>query len=294
MMDAAQCARSLWLQEERPRLAGREYALVPVETQGVFHTKMVMLAGTRRSLLLVGSHNTTIAGFGVNRELTNVIDVRHDSDPVYRATLRDAWEHLRGWTNEQPAPIARLLDAFEHHLQPFARDLQREVVGQLEASAPTGDSLWDRCRRRLRGRVRRVTVVGPFFDAELRFLKRIVTDLAPESLIVGIESATASIRAQAASNLVDARFVDVTDLGERTGYLHAKAICIEMTDGLTYLITGSANPSSPAWLDGSRRNAEAVVNARNTFWDSLGGGLGSSGLLEPTADQPAVVICGRL
>ena len=258
-MDAAQCARSFANPEERPRLAGREYTLVPVSSTGAFHSKITMLLGARRSLLFVGSHNTTITGFGINRELTNFMDIRQDSTAEERANLRDAWEHLRSWAGGQADPILRIFHSFEHYLQPFVKKIPKRTVSHFEASHPAKGSLWESCRKRIKGKARQVMIMGPFFDSRLRFLQKVKADLQPEELIVGIQPKTASLNTEEASKLTDVRFVDLESFGRGTGYLHAKAMLIQMEDGSSYLLTGSANPSAPAWLHEKRRNAEAVI-----------------------------------
>ena len=63
-------------------------------------------------------------------------------------------------------------------------------------------------------------------------------------------------------------------LGEGKGYLHAKALWIEGDQGETVLITGSANPSSPAWTaTPSSRNAEGVVVHLGSAAQKLAEGL---------------------
>ena len=51
--------------------AGRDYTLVPVHMRGSFHPKLIVVLGKLKGALFVGSHNMTLAGFGLNDELTN-------------------------------------------------------------------------------------------------------------------------------------------------------------------------------------------------------------------------------
>ena len=45
--------------------------LVPVHLRGAFHPKLIVALGKSKGALFVGSHNTTLAGFGLNDEITN-------------------------------------------------------------------------------------------------------------------------------------------------------------------------------------------------------------------------------
>ena len=79
MMDASQYAHSLTANP--PRLAGRHYTLMPVKVNGAFHPKLVVLTGKQKGLILVGSHNMTLAGFGFNRELTDLVRIQGYGGP---------------------------------------------------------------------------------------------------------------------------------------------------------------------------------------------------------------------
>jgi hypothetical protein len=62
------------------------------------------------------------------------------------------------------------------------------------------------------------------------------------------------------ANLTMVRFVDDGFLYKQSGYLHAKALYIDADEQQQVLITGSANPSAPAWLAHTgARNAEAMI-----------------------------------
>lgn len=65
--------------------------------------------------------------------------------------------------------------------------------------------------------VRRVTVVSPFFDGRLRFLKRLAEDLKPEEFVVGVEPGAVVIDHEAARSLQGVRFVDSKRLREGKG-----------------------------------------------------------------------------
>jgi hypothetical protein len=147
MMDGRQCAASLSDEGSRPRLAGREYTLIPARSQGAFHSKLLMLVGRGRGLLFAGSHNLTVAGFGRNRELTSRLEVSAE-DEVSMSALGEAWRFMRAWVADQPAELLAAFDAAEGYAG-WLRDAVAAAPPEgarvrLFGSTPEGESLWRR------------------------------------------------------------------------------------------------------------------------------------------------------
>ena len=107
MMDASQYAYSLTANP--PRLAGRHYTLMPVKVNGAFHPKLVVLTGKQKGLILVGSHNMTLAGFGFNRELTNLVRIQGTEDLEGIALARAVWAEVEYWLSHFAACLPAAL-----------------------------------------------------------------------------------------------------------------------------------------------------------------------------------------
>ena len=136
----------------------------------------------------------------------------------------------------------------------------------LVTGSPTGEDLWTQLRPLVPDRVHSVFVCGPFYDAKLAFLQRMLTDVGPTELVVGIDPASVEMDPDQIPLLQNSRFVNVAGLpriGQRRercrAYLHAKALWFKGEDG-ELLVSGSANPSAPAFLSTSgARNVEVVI-----------------------------------
>ncbi|HEX8145046.1 MAG TPA: hypothetical protein VF553_20945 [Pyrinomonadaceae bacterium] len=288
MMDGRQCAAAFAVEGSRPRQAGREYTLIPVHAGGAFHPKLLLLVGKRKGLMFVGSHNLTIAGFGHNRELTCRYEVDDASDPTKLVAFGQAWNFLRAWALEQPEELRIPFDDAETYAH-WLRDAlvhtrSADIPSGFFGSQPDGQALWEMVRSRVPTAVKRITVVAPFFDSRLDFLKHLSDELSPAEFIVGIEPERVEINHKAHSIMPNAKFVDAGKLREGDGYLHAKAILFEAQDGRELLITGSANASRQAWLlknDG--RNAEAVIITEGTSRKSTANALGLRALAKEAA-----------
>ena len=286
LMDAAQCAASLSRDELRPRLAGTDYMLVPVSVPGAFHPKVFLRLGRRKGSLFIGSHNLTVAGFGFNDELTNLFihdgDAAADSHP-FKTVVAFLREHL-------VEDLPQLRQAFDDAIQvaPWLRSpaAVNPAVRILCMQAGQPD-LWSQLRTIVRGRVRRAFVTAPFFDSDLLFVSRLIDVLKPAELLLAIDPDCVEIPAMKASRLQNVRWLDLSKRmpgpDTRAGllpYLHAKAYWFE-TDEAEILITGSANPSRPAFTaPDTQRNAELVVARIEKPGRSLGNEIGITALTQ--------------
>ena len=262
LVDKKQLTECLNTPSLRPRKAGYEYTLIPVDFGGAFHPKIALFAARRKGMLFVGSHNMTISGFGINRELTTKIEISV-KDKSGIADARQAYKSILSCLDSQPDLPSQCLGNLQSITQ-FAPWLKGAVDNttrdiQLFMTDPAGESLWGNVRKVLPEKIRRVMLLSPFFDSKLNFLSTIVSELNIEEALVGIDPDTVDIsKQQKLSEKI--KFVDASLIYKQHGYLHAKAYLLEDYSGGLWLITGSANASYPAWLAGqSRRNIEAVI-----------------------------------
>jgi hypothetical protein len=280
MMDAAQCAQ-VWASEAaRPRLAGHAYALFPMKVPGAFHPKVCLLAGPRKASLLIGSHNLTLSGFGYNREVTNWIDIAGAKDADGVAALADTWALLEMWISQQASHLpdsllesARVLAKFIAPLtQRIAATGGSDVLGQ----SLSGQSLFEQLKARVPKQVERILVMGAFFDSEFGLLRSLSDQWPMAEVVVLIDPATVHL-GKCLDN-VSCRFVDARSLwpDKAQRYLHAKAIYFESAQGDLF-VSGSANPSQPAWLGtAAYGNVEAVVVRTGSAAKDILGAMGLS------------------
>ena len=244
-------------------------------------------------MLFVGSHNLTLSGLSHNRELTNRFEVADDKDQSQIASLRDAWTFLRAWIRNQPEELQVTFQAAEGVARwlstPTSTDFPSDVEQQFFGVLPEGPTLWDIVKTQIPTNIHRITVVAPFFDRKLTFLRKLTDAFSPKQFIVGVEPELVEISRNAQRVMPNARFVDANCLHQGKGYLHAKAVLFETNSGSEVLITGSANASQSAWLARpAERNAEAVVVRRDSRRQSLSKELGFRELAtQPTLTDEA-------
>ena len=288
LVDAAQCRRAFADPSTRPRRAGVDYALLPVPAAGAFHPKLALLLGQKAGRLFVGSHNLTIAGFGHNRELTTRFSIGAGSQEDGAYLAEAALGLITAWIEHVPEEAQAWL-ANVRRMAPWADSTSRRsaVDPVLVGTTRRGPSLWAQVRPLLPARLRQVLVLGAFYDHELSFLKQIAEVVNPGGLIVGIDPGSTEIPDTARTMVPSAQFVDASGMAEASGYLHAKALVFRGADGEEVLVTGSANPSAPAWLAGNGTgNLEAVVVQR----EAPGASLAAALQLDTLPTQPPVTL----
>ncbi len=260
LVDAVRCGEALADPDRRPRLAGISYTVVPVYHRGAFHPKLIVRVGKKGSRVHVGSHNMTTAGFCGNAELTSAVSPPPAGGPV----VHQALDAIASWLGQAADPIALQVLAAARKLVGAASHTGDDVL-LLSTGGPNTAPLWSQLRDHLPTRPRRLTILGPFFDGKLEFVRHAMAELGVQDVVVAIDPEYALLRPSEAQGL-DAKFVDARTVLASLGYpssasLHAKAILVEGADR-NVLISGSANPSAAAWLH-QATNAEAVVVHRN-------------------------------
>lgn len=271
MMDRHQYAASI--SHDPPRQAGRRYTLIPVQVGGAFHPKLIFLFGKSKGLIAIGSHNLTLAGFGFNRELTNLIKVPGNQDADARELAGQVWKAALGWLDLASAQVPASLIEMGRRVADFAPWLAEPATGESSDSAyilsgqPNGATLWSQLKNLIQGSVRRVVVTGAFFDQKLTFIARLQEELQPDAIYLAVEPETVDLPPLAAQ-MPGVSVVRADQLGQEqteakpraSGYLHAKGLFIEGVTGDAVFVTGSANPSYPAWFaDDAAGNVEIAL-----------------------------------
>lgn len=263
LMDRRQCALAYASKATRPGMAGTAYTLIPIHVNGAFHPKLALLAGKKRADVFVGSHNLTISGFGYNREVSNCVDMQGAPGTPERDLLAHAWAMARNWIGELGTDLpsrllesAYALDGAFGNMPGGPADASVQLLGQR----PGGPGLLDQLMPLLPTTVKRITVLGAFFDHAGSFLSELARRWKGAEVVVGIDPSSvwmSSLPTIGGMRVVDAR---KNSKKESECYLHAKAIYFEGLDGAAVFASGSANPSAPAWLsEHSTMNVEAML-----------------------------------
>lgn len=283
LMDARQCA-STWVSEAtRPRFAGTEYTLIPMHTAAAFHPKVLCLLGPKKAAIAVGSHNLTLSGFGINREITSVIEYAGNEFEAI-PFIRDAWRDIQGWLEAELAFTPR--DLMDPILE-LRRLLPAERINRSEGSAPIfisqspgQEGLFVKLKSAVKFKPTFIAVLGAFFDSNLQFLKSIRDFWPTAKVVVGIDPATVWL--PVIGDPEKFTYVDASQALRCSSdhYLHAKALYLEgETPEDCLWISGSANPSAQGWGI-YQSNVEAGVLLRGLAARKVAEDLGVKGISE--------------
>ena len=262
-VDRGMCNQAI--EDRPPHMAGQHYSLAPMDCNGAFHPKLLLLLGKNKGFLAVGSHNLTLSGFGQNLEITNAIRFNRANNTEFIALFQTAYDAFLAWTKDYgadlPDDIKESLMKVEK-IFPWLRDeiSQHSTEFRLLFTSASTPNLWSQLRDFIPTEIRKIIGISAFFDKNLGLVKQLKT-LDAGFIYIGVQKD----RVQAPAQLVNMEGVTIVESSGLTksksahDYIHAKILSFE-SDGEQLLVTGSANLSAPAWLaQGEQANAEAII-----------------------------------
>jgi hypothetical protein len=263
LMDSGQLAACIGSAALRPTCAGYDYTLASIRSTAAFHPKLMLLVGPKRAITCVGSHNLTLSGFGLNREVTGRMNWSGVGDDRGTDVARAAWRATKDWLQSGgialPRQTHKNILAMED-VAPWLRDTDKGGGDcRLLHQAPSTESLWEQLRKLTSAGVKRITIVGAFFDARCEFVHKLETAFPTAKLLVAIDPDTVQLTRKGA-NRIHGSWRDASTFADRSGYLHAKVLYFDTGGRSDVLALGSANPSAQGWgLGHSERNEELIA-----------------------------------
>ena len=244
----------------------RRYLVVPISrAPEAFHPKLYLALGEKRADGRVGSSNCTNAGIAYNMELCSAFAVHADTtdgtDKVPRSVLRQVYEAMKSFAADAGVLKETLESQFFKPVEdqfPWLHRGTTIAAAEIELLHSHGSALWEQVTRRLeKVTVRTITIIAPFYDRDLGFLRQGRKQWPAAHLTIVAQQNYATLDGTKLSKLIGARKKDQLLIanpkpGRR---LHAKAFAFE-TDAGTYWLTGSPNATLAAF-DG--RNTESAL-----------------------------------
>ena len=251
------------------RFAGQRYLLFSGQTspQGAFHPKLILLTNKTAGHLLITSGNLSRSGYTHNWEVATEFEFNsRRPDPTAWQAFRWSIDFLRRLASDSDRSglVQERLDQIMG-TTPWLRDelplsenapvwlLQNLDFSLIEQIA----SLY----RQIDGSpVKEVLIVSPFFDPGALAFAELLEQFNPTEIKVFTQTAQ-GLQKEAINRVLQRHSANVTFhlLTNMSRRLHAKALLLKTTKGV-WLVSGSANFSSPALLHVARRgNTEVVV-----------------------------------
>jgi hypothetical protein len=242
----------------------RRYLVAPIDRSPfVFHPKLYLVLGPERAIGVVGSSNTTSAGIAYNMEVCSAFSAQggtpHTNDAVALPVLRQVYDAIKTFAADTGS-IGSIID--EKFFKPIEEGyawLDRSVVSlnqkpQIELLHSHKEPLWSEIVKRLEDKkVRKITILSPFFDRNLDLLKKIRTQWSSADLVIVAQPKYATLDASRLRSMLHWRAKDsLRAANPKPGRrLHAKLFGFETATG-TF------------WLAGSPNATLASINGKNT------------------------------
>ncbi len=237
---------------DRPpaRWINQRYLVVPVKRKGgVFHPKLGLLVGEERARVFCGSNNLTQAGSAHNLELLNSVVITAGEEPRldHLAVAQAALAFFKSCAEFGEPQAARVAKRWlEEMTDDFPWLAAEAPATEVELVHTLDGSLWDWLRKRVgTSPPRKIQVLSPFYDADLRLLERVRKAWPTCSVEITAQQRTSNLPASLLSQFgKSVRLFDLDGAGSRR--LHAKLLTV-VADGRTICLCGSANFTAAAF-----------------------------------------------
>ena len=278
MADARMLKMALNVFPEGFTSAGARYAVVPVDVVGAFHPKVHLRLGENKARLVIGSANATAAGWGKNQEVVARLNwswrAEDDDDNAALGSLvAKAYAYLADWLRKAPGEAVRYkLQLMERQAQ-WLRELSsstapvtlsdKSAIDLLCESGGNSPSMLRQFSTLVsQEQVRRLVVVSPYWDADLRGLRDLRKSLGEPATMVALNPRKSTFPVDELRSGDKLKFVAV-DSTASAKFLHAKILIAE-TRNADHVLFGSANCSDDALgnLRSLSRNAEVSIYRR--------------------------------
>lgn len=227
-----------------PQALNRRYLVSWLQAPGVFHTKLYLLASTKKALIGIGSANLTREGIASNLELLATFEVT-EKDQTFAPLLGHCINYVQRLAQLTQSQRAKEQVAA---LAECCSSLVQETEGTLENYPQLlhnlDKPLWDEIVAVLGDRsFTKIQVVSPFFDGELAPLRKLQTYWPECPVEIHTQQHKSNFPTEQFNNLsaVVSLYHDIDR------YLHGKAILFHTPEQI-YLFVGSANFTKPALL----------------------------------------------
>lgn len=235
---------------------GRKYIVHPIETKGAFHPKLVLLLGTDRARLFIGSANITTSGYLRNNEILHIFDYNADYPENLKVITSaiDFFERINELSYKQDEETFEGIKQLAYYGKTgendelfFINNLSDSIFNQVNAMIDEPD---------------RIDIAVPFYDNDLSVVQAL-SDLYPKAKInLFVQNKKSRFPVEKQGSTFVSRIYKYRGFDEKnTAFYHGKVFRFDTKD-TSYILYGSANCTSSAFL-------KAFVNGSNIECDVL-------------------------
>lgn len=270
-----------YLEAAQEMVSGKEfkhnknYNFIPVYEKGVFHPKIIFLAGEKNGLLLVGSGNITSSGLSTNDEIWAAFHI-NTAESENAMVFAQVWNYLeslfsnaRGFIPEKLGWL-RKYAPWINELPTGVEDIRFEDKG-IDFNFifnKENNSTYSQIKTKIKTeKLKSLTSVSPFYDKNGFALSKIIEEYKPSTVNCILEGFEGTVPTDMAEKFADQiKFFSwkdcKSDFNDDVNRLHAKLLHFEFENSEA-LYFGSANITEAAFgTRGTAANGEAGILLR--------------------------------
>lgn len=236
------------LSEEIPVHFGKKYYVSPIDIQGAFHPKVILLLGEKKAKLMISSANIKMSGYMANSEIfqTFIYDEKNTDD---QGMIFQAVEMFRILNSLTPVPDT----STQTLLSKFVISEPQEY-GNSRLLSNLNTSIFDQLLQLITEEIREIKVAVPFYDQNLEALQSLIEQFQCRDvqLYVQDEMNTFPVEYNQEHGIIAAADIlpfETVQIGgkKKSSFYHGKVFELIGMDN-TYVLYGSANCSGSALL----------------------------------------------
>lgn len=261
------------LETSQEMLTGKEfsfqknYSLIPVYNgKGVFHPKIIFLAGYHEGLLIIGSGNITSSGLNNNDEIWGAFHFKDNSEKNAEI-FYEAWEYLKTYFPLALGVGSEKLNWFTNN-SPWISTLGNLIYNESKNPILYTKSFYKNILKEVpKEDLHEITIISPYFDKEGKVIQNLQKDFKPQKINVLIDESgilPTEFPFEKYDNVEFYHWKDAkNDFNENFNRLHAKLVHFQYSDK-EFLLFGSTNASISALgdenKDGINSEASLLIN----------------------------------
>jgi hypothetical protein len=245
--------------------AGIRYRICPIrlnDPHQAFHPKLYFSASHDKMDLVVASANLTPSGFRSNLEIVDRLAFSADEHSDARA-FRQYGNMLSSLVSLDPTLPSSAAQA----LNGAADEISKRLSDQVDESGPhflhsVDEPLLNQLASLVNPEaIREIVCVSPFFDPQSKSITEFLKTFKNAKLRLVKDGSPDSLNGEALADYSGRVVVDeFNPAPEAHKKMHAKLIALHGKER-SWLISGSANMTRPAWLASARSNGQGNVEA---------------------------------
>jgi hypothetical protein len=264
----------------------KAYSLNPIYVAGVFHPKILFLAGPKHGLVIIGSGNITSSGLSTNDEIWGAFHI-NSFESTNAPVIATVWNYLQqfirqvngfnlqkiNWMRQYSPWLVDIESLASSDFIPLQDGMDLKFIGNTQAVVAYRDLIASLPK----SKIKKLTILSPYFDEQGKILQQLSTDLDIDEIVCITDKEFGILPYRLNDELRNKiPFYDWQSNGSGFNRLHAKVFHFQYQDGWEYLLIGSANATINALgsFTSTARNAEAGLLLRskgpNNFIEQLG------------------------